>query len=130
MALKAEEKFFSTHKVYSSMDPKYLGTKALTGKLTTVMFQHIRNYLPAIMKEIQEKIHDCEGRLNDLGPSLPVDLAEKRSLIWKMITDFTENFKNSIKGKYDARRSTNVNQDLSGGAVIKNMFSELFEEWL
>lgn len=28
-ALEAEEKYFSTHPVYSSMDPKYLGTKAL-----------------------------------------------------------------------------------------------------
>ena len=47
-----------------------------------------------------------------------------------MITDFTENFKNSIRGKYDSKRSTNVNQDLSGGAVIKMMFNELFEDWL
>lgn len=47
-----------------------------------------------------------------------------------MITDFTENFKNSIRGKYDSRRNVSVNQDLSGGAVIKMMFNELFEDWL
>ena len=41
-------------------------------------------------------------------------------LIWTMITDFTENFKNSIKGKYDSRR-TEIQQELSAGAVIKMM---------
>lgn len=47
-----------------------------------------------------------------------------------MLTDFTENFKNSIKGKYDAKRSNVFNNELSGGAVVKMMFNELFEDWL
>lgn len=50
-------------------------------------------------------------------------------LIWTMITDFTENFKNTIKGKYDQRR-TNINSELSGGAVIKMMFNELYEDFI
>ena len=37
-----------------------------------------------------------------------------------MITDFTENFKNTIKGKYDPSRKC-INSELSGGAVIKMM---------
>lgn len=55
------------------MDPKLLGTKALTEKLTGVLFNHIRTLLPAIIKEIHEKINDCESRLRELGPSLPTD---------------------------------------------------------
>ena len=45
-----------------------------------------------------------------------------------MITDFTENFKNSIRGKFDPKRSANLNQELSGGAIIKMMFNELYEQ--
>lgn len=46
-----------------------------------------------------------------------------------MITDFTENFKNTIKGRYDPRR-TNIHSELSGGAVIKMMFNELYEDFI
>lgn len=59
------------------MDPKYLGTKALITKLTTVLYNHIKTYLPTIYNEIKEKIKDCEDRLRDLGPPLPRDNKEK-----------------------------------------------------
>ena len=72
-AIEEEKTFFANHKVYSTMDPKYLGTKALTQKLSTCLFNHIRNLLPAIIKEIKDKLKDCEDRLTDLGPSLPID---------------------------------------------------------
>lgn len=111
------------------MDPKFLGTKALTNKLSSVLFYHIRNILPAIVKEIKDKLKECEDRLKDLGPSLPREQKDKMQLIWTMITDFTENFKNTIKGKYDQRRS-NINTELSGGAVIKMMFNELYEDFI
>lgn len=113
------------------MDPKFLGTKALTTKLSSVLFNHIRTILPAIVKEIKDKLKECEDRLRDLGPSLPRDQKDKMQLIWTMITDFTENFKNTIKGKYDQqRRNNNIHTELSGGAVIKMMFNELYEDFI
>lgn len=45
-AIEEERAFFSNHKVYSTMDPKYLGTKSLTNKLSQVLFNHIRGILP------------------------------------------------------------------------------------
>jgi len=51
-------------------------------------------------------------------------------MIWNMITDFSENFKNSIRGKYDSKRSTQLTSDISGGAFIKKMFNELYEEFV
>lgn len=111
------------------MDPKYLGTKALTTKLSTCLFNHIRAILPSIVKEIKDKLKECEERLSDLGPSLPREQKDKMQLVWTMITDFTENFNNTIKGKYDARRTT-IHSELSGGAVIKMMFNELYEDFI
>lgn len=46
-----------------------------------------------------------------------------------MITDYTENFKNAIKGKYDGKRNTKINSEVSGGAMIKSMFSDLLKEY-
>lgn len=91
------------------MDNKYLGTKALIKKLTDVLFHHIRMHLPKIIKEIDEKIRDCEDRLKELGTSLPIDNKEKIHFLWNKVTDFTENFKNEIKGKYDGRRNVKIN---------------------
>lgn len=38
------------------------------------------------------------GKLRDLGVPLPSTTKEKIHLLWNMITDYTENFKNTIKG--------------------------------
>jgi replication fork clamp-binding protein CrfC len=55
-ALEAEKIYFSKHPVYSTMPQNVLGTEALTQKLSTVMFHHIRAFLPKIIKEISEKV--------------------------------------------------------------------------
>lgn len=124
-----EARFFSTHPVYSTMDQKYLGTKALVNKLTTVLFHHIRDYLPKIVIEIREKIREAEERLKELGPTLPIDNRERQHLIYNMIADFTENFKNLIMGKYDPKRGSDMKEGFSGGAVIKTLFNELYSDF-
>jgi len=129
-ALKIEKDYFATHPVYSTLPPGHVGTEALTQKLTKVLFSHIRSTLPEIAKEIQNKIKECEERLRDLGEPLPSSQKEKMQLLWNMITDFTENFKNNIRGKYDPKRNTKVSGEISGGAKIKLMFQELYSDFL
>jgi dynamin 1-like protein len=58
------------------------------------------------MKEVTYKIRECEDRTRELGPSAPVDGKSKTQLLWNMITDFCETYKNTIRGKYDRRRNT------------------------
>lgn len=128
-ALKIEKEYFASHPVYSTLPPGHVGTEALTQKLTKVLFGHIRNTLPEIAKEIQNKIRECEDRLKDLGDPLPQSTKEKMQLLWNMITDFTENYKNNIRGKYDPRRNTKVSGEISGGAKIKVMYQELYSEF-
>jgi vacuolar protein sorting-associated protein 1 len=76
------------------MPQEYLGTKALVKKLTSILFTHISKSLPQIMKEIDQKVKDCEEKLRELGPSLPKDDKERMHLVWNMLTDYTENFRN------------------------------------
>jgi GTPase SAR1 family protein len=129
-ALKIEKDYFANDPVYSTLPPGIVGTEALTQKLSKVLFGHIRSTLPEISKEIQNKIRECEERLRDLGDPLPSTGKEKMQLLWNMITDYTENFKNNIRGKYDPKRNTKVSGELSGGAKIKLMYQDLFSEFL
>ena len=56
------------------------------------------------MKEIRDKMKETESDLKDLGPPMPSDSAQKVQLLWGMITDFMQSYKNNISGKYDSRR--------------------------
>eukprot|EP00117_Sycon_ciliatum_P041158 scpid58021/ scgid30160/ len=96
------------------------------------MFTHIKHNLPEITKEIKEKIKEIEERLRDLGPPLPSDGNEKMHVLWNMITDFCQIYKNTITGKYDAKRQIQNNtgrKEISGGAKIKIQFYGLYKEF-
>jgi dynamin 1-like protein len=54
-----------------------LGTANLTKRLTKVLFTHIRNYLPEIVKEINGMRKDLEDKLRSLGQPLPTTKMEK-----------------------------------------------------
>jgi hypothetical protein len=127
-ALEQEKEYFAQHAVYSTLPAGHCGTEALTQKLTKILFQHIRLHLPTILKEIVLKSQECEERLRDLGTPLPVTSKEKMQLLWNMIMDFTENFKNTLKGKYDGRRVTKLTDEIQGGAKIKQMFHLLYAD--
>ncbi len=105
-ALEQEKLYFSQHPVYSTIPQSLLGTTTLTTKLTKVLFTHIKHNLPEIMKEIKDRIKEIEDRLKDLGPSLPMDGHEKMQLLWQMVSEFTQIYKNTILGKYDVKRYT------------------------
>jgi GTP-binding protein EngB required for normal cell division len=128
--LDDEKQYFASHPVYSTMPPGYLGIETLTQKLTKILFHHIRNYLPEILKEINSKIKDCEDRLKDLGTSLPISTKDKVQLLWQLITKFTENYKNALSGRYDAKLEAVIELDISGAAHIKAMFSELYGNYV
>lgn len=128
--LEEEKQFFASHPVYSTMPPGFLGIETLTQKLTKILFHHIRNYLPEIMKEISIKIKDCEDRLKELGTSLPVTTKDKVQLLWQLITKFTENFKNALSGRYDSKLESVIELDVSGAAHIKAMFAELYANYV
>lgn len=89
------------------MPQNVLGIGNLTTKLTKILFTHIKHNLPDIMKEIREKQKETEDELRDLGPPMPNQDHEKAQLLWNMITDFIQTYKNTISGKYDAKRSMN-----------------------
>lgn len=124
-ALKEEREYFASHPTYSTMPPGYLGTDVLVEKLTRIMFTHIKRFLPDILKEVVLRLHECEEKLTELGPEAPVEPKQKVQLLWNMVTDFLEIYKNLIRGKYDRKRSTRITKGLTQGTDIKLIFRNL-----
>lgn len=125
--------FFASHPIYSTMPPGMMGCDVLINKLTKILFTHIKHNLPAIVEDIRVKLRETEADLVDLGPPLPSEDSEKQHLLWNMITEFVQTYKNQITGKYDARRQMNrgmpQRSELSGGAKIKMQFYKLYAEY-
>ena len=128
-ALKDERLYFSSHPVYSTLPQEMLGTGSLTKKLTKVLFTHIKNYLPQIVKEINIKRRDVEDELRGLGPPLPSNSTEKMQLLWNMITEFCTNFRNTIAGRYIST-SEKATKGVSGGARIKHYYYKIYKEYI
>ena len=106
-----------------------MGTRSLTKRLTEVLEKNINRHLRTILKEVNEKSKECEEVIKSLGEPMPKDGKEKIYLIWKLLTDFTNQYKAEIKGK-SKELSHKVNEDLklSTGSIVKSMFEELYEE--
>jgi len=95
-AIEKEQLYFGTHPIYSTMPQGLLGIGNLTTKLTKILFTHIKHNLPEIMKEIRMKAKETEDDLRDLGPPMPSSAPEKMQLLWNMITELIQTYKNTI----------------------------------
>ena len=122
-AKEKENSYFQSHPVYSTMPPGLLGCDVLTNKLSRILFTHIKHNLPEIINEIREKLRETEPDLEDLGEPMPSSKGEKLHMVWAMIYEFVQGYKNQISGKFDAKRKVIMGgpqaQSLSGGARIK-----------
>ena len=49
-SLKAEKKFFTTSPIYSSLPADLFGTDSLTKKLTSILYQQIKQSMPEIFE--------------------------------------------------------------------------------
>jgi hypothetical protein len=45
--------------------------------------------------------------LIDLGPPMPAEQSQKMQLLWNMINDFIQTYKNTISGRFDNKRVMN-----------------------
>lgn len=128
-ALSEEKAWFENHRVYSKLPPGLVGTPVLIDKLTQILFKHIRRFLPEIKKEINEKRRSVQDRLDELGQGVPLEEGERVQVMWTLVTDYCEMFKNTIRGKYDRklqRYMCNLPQsgNVSGGARVRGIMND------
>ena len=126
--VKKEKEFFRSHPVYKNMPQGYLGTDVLIQKLTKIYFKIIRENLPRIIKAINDRMKTAEEELSSLGNPMPIDDAGKMSLLWTMLNEYCDLFRNVLKGKYDNKRLAFLKDE--GGYKIKMLFKKLLNDYI
>ncbi|CAE7230164.1 dnm1l [Symbiodinium sp. CCMP2592] len=136
-SLKDEKEWFDNHRIYGKLPPGMIGTPVLIDKLTQILFKHIRRFLPEIKKEINEKRRSVQDRLDELGEGVPLQTGERVQVMWTLVTDYCEMFKNTIRGKYDRklqRYMCNLTgggaQGGSGGAKIRTIMNDFLIDFM
>jgi dynamin 1-like protein len=122
---KKEKEFFKSHPVYKNLPQGHLGTDVLINKLTKIYFRIIRENLPRIVKAINDRVKTAEEELAGLGQPMPTDDAGKMSLLWNMINEYCDIFRNILQGKYTNKRLAFL--DGEGGFKIKILYKKLLE---
>ena len=125
--VKKEKEFFRSHPVYKNMPQGYLGTDILIQKLTKIYFKIIRDNLPRIIRAINDRMKQAEDELASLGNPMPIDDAGKMSLLWSMLNEYCDIFRNVLKGKYDNKRLAFLKDE--GGYKIKILYKKLLEDF-
>jgi len=87
----------------------------------------IRDSLPTIIKAINENIKHSEEELALLGQPMPIDDVGKLNMLWNMLSEYCETYKNVLKGKYDSKRLSFVKDE--GGYKVKALFKDLLAEF-
>ena len=124
---RKEKEFFKTHPAYKNLPTGNLGTDVLINKLTKIYFKIIRENLPRIVKAINDRLKTAEEELQGLGQPMPTDDAGKMSLLWNMINEYCDIFRNVLQGKYTNKRLSFL--DGEGGFKIKILYKKLLEEF-
>lgn len=124
-SLKDEKAWFENHRVYNKLPPGLVGTPVLIDKLTQILFKHIRRFLPEIKKEINEKRRSVQDRLDELGEGVPVDTAERVQVMWTLVTDYCDMFKNTIRASAEKQCDTQVRKSCMRHAVFQTALSRL-----
>ena len=124
---RKEREFFKSHPVYKNLPAGHLGTDVLINKLTKIYFRIIRENLPRIIKAINDRLKEAEEELQSLGQPMPTDDAGKMSLLWNMINEYCDIFRNVLQGKFNNKRLSFL--DGEGGYKIKILYKKLLEEF-
>lgn len=79
------------------------------------------------MRQIEEKLDELRDELEAMGTPPPASGREKSNFLMGLITDFTNDYKNTLSGKYVANAKTISSEEIGRGAVIKGKFKNIFE---
>ena len=80
-----------------------------------------------IVKAINDRVKTAEEELQSLGQPMPTDDAGKMSLLWNMINEYCDVFRNVLQGKYNNKRTSFLEGE--GGFKIKILYKKLLEEF-
>lgn len=94
--------------------------------LAECMHRSSRQSLPLILREISAGISAQEAVLNSLGTPLPQDIESRISMMYKLVTELSDRFRQHMKGSLQSGQ-TAAQINYSGGNILKVLFRELYE---
>ncbi|KEF54458.1 uncharacterized protein A1O9_09625 [Exophiala aquamarina CBS 119918] len=97
---EAEEIFFQTDD-WKQISKDRLGVHSLRKRLGDVLFAHILQEFPQLLRDVQNGITKCEKRLKDLGASRDT-LEAQRNYLFQASQTFTTLMQASVDGTYHA----------------------------
>lgn len=113
-----ELNFFNNHLVYSKLgtvEKKQLGTSNLREKLVLILSEKIKECLPAITKQINDKYDVVCHELITMGTDIPRDKLGKQAYLNHLIINYFQKFTQIL----DGRDKENYNV----GRTIKDLFT-------
>lgn len=125
-----EREFFSQG-LWASIDPSDCGVAALKVRLSAVLRDQILAQLSSLMQDVEDGIHDCDDRLDRLGPVRGTTQQQLRYLL-RVSEDYSSLVTQAVDGTYTDRffgnRKNFYKFDTRLRAVVQNRLHEFAEE--
>lgn len=96
---RSEVQFFSEG-VWKELPRDMVGIGSLNVRLSKILLDQIKRYLPSLMKDIQSSIEDCKTKLVKLGDGRST-AEEQRQFLLKLSQSFQALCRAAIDGNYD-----------------------------
>lgn len=125
-----EGEFFSQG-LWASIDPLHCGVASLKVRLSAVLRDQILSQLSSLVQDVEDGIHDCDGRLDRLGPVRGTTQQQLRYLL-RVSEEYTSLVTQAVDGSYTDRffgnRKNYYKFDTRLRAVVQNRLHEFAEE--
>jgi dynamin 1-like protein len=111
---KVEKEYFKKHVSYSKLvDNSRLGIPNMTKSISNILVNKIKETLPHILTQINQKLEKINNEINDIGYILPNSNEAKYALIHSLINYFNKNY---------------ISNNINTGRNIKDIFIKYREE--
>ncbi|KAK6821152.1 P-loop containing nucleoside triphosphate hydrolase protein [Apiospora arundinis] len=94
-----QESNFFAQTPWNTLPASRLGVEALRSRLSDVLYNHILEHIPGVMREIKFGMRVCKGRLGQLGEARET-LKEQRAHLISISQRFTNLMRDAIRGDY------------------------------
>jgi hypothetical protein len=95
-----EKTFFATVAPWTELDRNRVGIQALKTFLGGLLYDHIRNEFPGLVKDIEELASSTQKELELLGPSRQTT-ADQRRYLTRIATNYEREARSALSGNYD-----------------------------
>ncbi|CAN1307385.1 Dynamin-related protein 3A [Linum perenne] len=119
-ALAAEEKFFRSHPVYSTVADR-CGVPQLAKKLNNILVQHIKAILPVLKTRVSDALVSVAKEHASYG-EITESKAGQGAILLNIISKYSEAFSSMLEGRNEELSTS----QLSGVAFIEYVFQSIF----